>query len=368
MSSCMKTTGSFLSLRDIDMLFRPFEHRKLALASRLVMAPMPRMLAQDGVPVPETGQYYRKRAEHQLGLIITEPVAIDDSAAAADSGMPHLYGGSALRAWKGICRAVHATSCKIAPQLCHVGMLRPAHGDMPNPASPPIGPSGIDPLTREVRGQTMSRNRIRSVVEAYGTAARYARLLGFDAVEINGGHSCLIEQFLRPETNTRLDEYGGDAEGRVRFACEVLHAVRKAVGRKFPVIFRLSQFSLPGWKSDPLVKSPAELEKLLSPLCLAGVDIFACDGEMVMQPAFRGNALNLAGWIRLLSRKPVITGGGVGVEIGVERALPRFMAHECDLLSVGRALLADAAWASKIRCSQEQDITPYSQRAWGRLF
>lgn len=363
----MKTTGAYLALRDISVIFSPFEHRKLDLPTRLVMAPMARLLAQNGVPTPEMLRYYRRRAEHQLGLIVTEPVAVDDSAAAGDSGMAQFCGGAALRAWKGICRAVHATPCKIAPQLCHVGMLRPAAGDIPNPASPAIGPSGIDPLTRDKRGETMSRERIRSVVQSFAAAAANARLLGFDAVEINGGAACLLEQFMRPETNQRTDEYGGSPEARMRFVLEVLHAVRKSAGRRFPVIFRFAQYS-PGWETTPLVTSPAELEQMLKPLCEAGVDIFACSGAGVDRPAFHGSALNLAGWVRLLAQRPVITGGGVGVEHGIQGALRRFMAHECDLLSVGRALLADAEWGSKMLQARESEITPYTDRAWGRLF
>lgn len=363
----MKTTGTYLALRDISVIFSPFEHRKLNLPTRLVMRPMARLLAQNGIPTPEMLRYYRRRAEHQLGLIVTEPVTIDDSAAAADSGMAQFCGGAALRAWKGICRAVHATPCKIAPQLCHVGMLRPASGDIPNPASPAIGPSGIDPVTREKRGETMSRERIRSVVQSFATAAAHARLLGFDAVEINGGSACLPEQFMRPETNHRTDEYGGSLESRLRFVLEILHAVRKVAGRRFPVIFRFAQYS-PGWESVPLAASPAELERMLNALCEAGVDIFACDDTGVERPAFHGSAMNLAGWVRMLTHRPVITGGGVGVEYGIQGTVRRFMAHECDLVSVGRALLADAEWGSKILLAREKEITPYTERAWSRLF
>ena len=350
-----------LSLREIDELFRPFYHRKLALSSRLVMAPLPRLYAQEGMPTPETLQYYRRRAAHHIGLIITEPVAVNDSAASADSGMAHFYGGAALRAWKRICRAVHAYPCCIAPQLYHAGMLRRE--------APAIGPSGIDPESMELRGKPMSRSRISEVVQAFAQAAGDARLLGFDAVEICGGQGGLIDQFLRPETNNRADEYGGSLEARSRFACEVLHAVRKAVGRRFPVIFRFSQ-ALSGAYSSPLVQSPEELQHLLHPLCEAGVDIFACDtAEGEERAAFHGNALSLAGWVRLLSGRPVITGGGVGLQSGLMLPLARRLAaREFDLVAVGRALLADAEWARKIHDGRESEILPFTRRAWARLF
>lgn len=357
----MNTSSSMLSLREIDELFRPFLHRKLSLSSRLVMAPLPRLYAQDGVPTPEMLQYYRRRAAHLLGLIITEPVAVNDPAASADPGMAHFYGGAALRAWKGICRAVHASPCRIAPQLCHVGMLR---------SEPPaIGPSGIDPQSLELRGEVMSRGRIAAVVQAFACAAGDARRLGFDAVEICGGQGGLLDQFLRVETNKRTDEYGGSLTARTRFACEVLHAVRKAVGRGFPVIFRFSQ-TLPWQPSARLVNNPAELQELLHPLCEAGVDIFACDAAGREEgAAFHGSALSLAGWVRMLSGLPVITRGGVGLQPGRMNSLARRLAaHEFDLVAVGRALLADAEWARKIREGRESEILPFTRRAWARLF
>lgn len=355
-----------LCLREVDSLFSAFEHRKLRLNSRLVMAPLPRLLAQNGVPTPEMLDYYRRRAGNRVGLIITEPVAVNDPVAAADSGMAHFYGGAALRAWKGICRAVHAAGCRIAPQLCHAGMLRPASGDMPNPDAAAIGPSGIDPESMEERGEAMSRERIRSVVSAFADAAALSRLIGFDAVEINGGHAYLIDQFLRTSTNRRADEYGGDMRSRCRFACQIVHAVRKAVGRKFPIIFRFSQFNA-FEPSVPLFQTPAELDEMLQQMCEAGVDMFACSG--IAQPAFHGNALSLAAWTRLLSKKPVIGGGGVGVRAGAGDFISRIMrAREVDLLAVGRALLADAAWGSKIHAAAEEDIRPCTQRSFMHLF
>lgn len=357
---------SELSLREVDTLFTPFIHRKLQLPTRLVMAPVPRLFAQNGIPTPEMLMYYKRRAANMMGLIITEPVAVNDPAAAADSGMAQFYGGAALRAWKGICRAVHTTSCRIMPQLNHVGMLRPSAGDLPNPDAPAIGPSGIIPGNLEMRGEPMSRERIKSVVAAFASAAAAAKLIGFDGVEINGAHACLVEQFLRKETNRRTDEYGGDITSRTRFAVQIVQAVRKSVGRSFPIIFRYSQFGSGVWNA-PLLESPAVMEEFLQPLCDAGVDIFACDG--IDSPAFHGSALNLAGWTRLLTHRPVIASGGVGMP--GKKILPhihRLRTHEFDLMAVGRALLADAEWGSKVRLARDEEIFPFSPRAWLHLY
>lgn len=378
----MQTNRNELLIRDVELLFRPFRHRKLSLVSRIVMAPMSRYFSPDGIPGAEMARYYRRRAERQVGLIITESATVDEASASADSCMPQFHGGAALRAWKQICRLVHATDCKIAPQLCHVGMARPRSGDIPHPGAPPIGPSGIDPLSLEKTGEAMSREKITEVCDAFASAARDAVRLGFDAVEIQGAHGFLIDQFFWKETNKRTDIYGGDLVGRTRFACEVVQSVRKAVGSSFPIIFRFSQWKI-GHYGARLVNSPGELAEFLRPLCEAGVDVFDCSVRRHGEPAFTGNPLSLAGWTRLLSGKPVISVGSVGLSkplsaeqpaieaaptVGLEQLLRQMSAGEFDLISVGRALLADAAWAEKIRYGREEEIIPFSERSVSRLY
>ena len=297
------------ALRDIEILFRPFRHRKLQLNGRIVLAAKPLSMAHKGVPSVQMEQFYQQRASHDLALIITEPLAIDDAAAAATNDDAVFYGGRALRVWKSICRTIHANGCKIAPLLYHAGMTRRvSHGA--NPSTPPIGPSGISPLTLQQCGESMTKQRIDEVKASYGRAAAHAKLLGFDAVEIQGAQHSLIEQFLRPETNLRLDEYGGNISARARFACEVIHAVRKAVGRNFPIILRLAQWPQKDG-NPPLVSSAEEAAQLLAPLSEAGVDIFHCDSKHYTYPAFAGSPLTFASWVRLLTKKPTICSGGI---------------------------------------------------------
>ncbi len=327
------------------------------------MSPVQRFFAMDGVPTVDMLRYYYRRAVQGIGLMITEPVAVPDPAAAVDAGMAGFHGGAALRAWRRICRLVHTSPCRIASLLSHAGMLCQVEGDLV-----PIGPSGQALIPGGRQGERMNAGRIDTVVQAFGRAAAAARVLGFDAVAINGADAHLIEQFLRPESNHRHDEYGGDIRSRARFACRVLHAVRKAVGRDFPVLFRFSQYTSLFGRS-PLVKTPAELESLVQPLCDAGVDMFCCADKQASAPAFGGSPLNLAGWTRLLTGRPTITEGAVGLPgVEIHPLVRRMRAGEYDLISVGRALLADAEWGTKIHLSREEEIIPFTKRAWLHLF
>lgn len=330
----MKEPITALCLREVDILFRPFLHRKINLSTRLVMNRM----MQNDENTDAIIRYYGTWAMHQIGLIITEPVAVNEPAAALTPDARSLVSGEKLRMWRKVCRVVHSCGSRIGLLLSHAGMLRQADDAM--------GPSGINPLTLERRGQSMNREQIRQVVQAFGVSAAVARQIGFDAVAIQGGDGYLIDQFLRPDTNMRDDEYGGDAVARVRFACEVVHAVRKAVGRRFSIIFR---YHFKG-NHHLLASSPAELASILLPLCDAGVDIFDCCGEETQEPAFAGSPLSVAAWTRLLTRRPVITEGGVGISGMPLPAIVRgLQMGEFDLLAVGRAVQADAEWGSKVR-------------------
>ena len=237
-----------LKIRDMEILFQPFHSRKLSTPTRIVLPAMTRGFSPNGVPTDQVAAYYKRRAGHEVGLIITEGTFIDEPSASPSSNYPNFFGGASLRGWKKVLEAVHTTDCKIAPQLWHVGMARPFKGeDLPNPELPPIGPSGIDVNTLEQTAEPMSIAKIEEVINAFARAAADAKRLGFDGVELHGAHGYLIDQFFWKETNRRTDEYGGDLTGRTRFASRIIHAVRKAVGSRFPIIFRFSQ-----WENGPL--------------------------------------------------------------------------------------------------------------------
>lgn len=293
------------ALRDIEILFRPFRHRKLQLNGRIVLTPDEHSSASSSLPTETSEQIYQQRASLDSALIITEPLSIDDAAAAATKDDAVLYGGRALRIWKSICRSIHAADCKIAAQLYHAGMNRQIDDDIA-----PVGPSGISPATGNSCGEPMNKQRMDEVKASYGRAAANAKLLGFDAIEINASQGSLIEQFLREETNHRSDEYGGSITARARFACEVIHTVRKTVGRNYPIILRLSQWT-PEEGKPPLVATATEAEQLLTPMNEAGVDIFHCDSKHFTYPAFPGSPLTFASWVRLLTHKPTICSGGI---------------------------------------------------------
>lgn len=118
-----------LKTRDMEILFQPFHSRKLSTPTRIVLPAMTRGFSPNGVPTDQVAAYYKRRAGHEVGLIITEGTFIDEPSASPSSNYPNFFGGASLRGWKKVLEAVHTTDCKIAPQLWHVGMARPFKGD-----------------------------------------------------------------------------------------------------------------------------------------------------------------------------------------------------------------------------------------------
>lgn len=369
----------------LDRLFSPFASKNLTLNNRIVMAPMTRSMSPNGVPREDVTAYYKRRAEGGVGLIITEGTWVPHPGASNDGNAPNFHGDAALAGWKNVVEAVHASGGKIVPQLWHVGLIRKqptlAHPEG-EPAGPlQIGPSGITgghgwPL--ETARAPMTLDDIGAVIEAFGTAARSAYTLGFDGVELHGAHGYIIDQFLWDKTNTRSDKYGGTHADRATFAAEIVREVKRQTSSDFPVLFRYSQ-----WKSHDydatLADNPQDLEMLLGPIADAGVDIFDCSQRRFWEPTFQESDLNLAGWTRILTGKPTLTVGSVGLDVdfmtslfvsgtqlefssldGLMRMLER---EDFDLVGVGRALLADPEWVEKVRAGRTDEIQMFTANA-----
>jgi 2,4-dienoyl-CoA reductase-like NADH-dependent reductase (Old Yellow Enzyme family) len=360
----------------VQALFAPFRLGNLELPTRVVMAPMTRSFSPGGVPNAKVVEYYRRRAAAGVGLIVTEGTTVGHKAANGYPNVPRFYGEDALAGWKQVVDAVHAEGGKIVPQLWHVGNVRKL-GTEPDASVP-----GYGPMEKVKDGQVvvhgMTQADIDEVIAAFAQAARDAKAIGMDGVEIHGAHGYLIDQFFWEGSNQRTDGYGGDLAARSRFAIELIQAVRAAVGPDFPIILRYSQWKQQDYTAR-LVQTPEQLEAFLKPLSDAGVDIFHCSTRRFWEPEFEGSDLNLAGWTRKLTGKPTITVGSVGLDgeflqfmvktdkvaepASLENLLERLNKEEFDLVAVGRALLVDPDWALKVREGREQDILPFSREA-----
>jgi 2,4-dienoyl-CoA reductase-like NADH-dependent reductase (Old Yellow Enzyme family) len=361
----------------LDSLFKPFEFKSLKMPNRVVMAPMTRSFSPGGVATDDVAAYYRRRAENQVGLIITEGTGVARDASLNDANVPRFHGEKELAAWRKVVDEVHDAGGLIAPQLWHVGAAKGK--DVLGKIDSPSGLSKRDgtPFT-----EPMTDADIADTIAAFASAAANAKALGFDAIELHGAHGYLIDQFFWEGTNVRTDAFGGPTIGeRSKFAAEILKAVRAAVGPDYPVIIRLSQ-----WKQQEytarLATTPKEMEAWLQPLADAGADIFHCSQRRFWEPEFEGSDLNFAGWAKKLTGAPTITVGSVGLSgefiaafggegsqpASLDGLLERLDRGEFDLVGVGRALLQDPEWVVKIREGRNDDLKNFEREALGVLY
>ncbi|MGY4349034.1 2,4-dienoyl-CoA reductase-like NADH-dependent reductase (Old Yellow Enzyme family) [Bradyrhizobium sp. GM7.3] len=366
---------------DANALFRPFTLKKLELKNRIVMAPMTRTFALNGVPAEANAAYYRRRAEGQVGLILSEGTVIDRPSSRNDPNIPFFHGEAALAGWKGVIDAVHNAGGRMGPQIWHTGSTRYTEWE---PETPVESPSGLD-APGAPRGEAMSEEAIADTVAAFAKAAADAKRLGFDTIEIHGAHGYLIDQFFWSGTNKRSDRYGGATlKERSRFASEVVAAVRKAVGPDFPIILRVSQ-----WKQQDLsvrlAETPALMSDWLLPLVEAGVDVLHCSQRRFWEPEFPEidgeNGLNCAGWAKKLTGAATISVGSVGLDgdvlnafagkgsgmMSLERLLKRMERDEFDLIAVGRALISDPNWVAKIQGTDRESLKGFDAASLAEL-
>lgn len=371
-----------------DILFDPVRIGDLTIPNRIAMAPMTREFSPGGVPGTDVIDYYRRRAEGGVGLIITEGMAVN-AAGAHDGPIPLLYQPETAEAARAIAAAAHEGGARIVPQLWHVGVQ-----DSPTEVNPNtikqrpsrVGPSGLLG-TGDIGGDTLDERGIADTIADFAHATRIAADAGFDGIEIHGAHGYLPDQFLWDRTNKRTDSYGGDRRERTRFVTELIRACRAAGGPGFPIILRISQ-----WKSFDygarLAETPAELEDYLEPLVEAGVDAFHCSTRRFWEPAFAGDPLTLAGWTKKISGLPVIAVGSVTLENefkegkteatgGVAESAPRsahvdqvaalIAAGEFDMIAVGRALIANPDWAQLVRDGRAHELRPFTRELLATL-
>jgi len=364
-------------------LFQPFRIKSLKLKNRIVMAPMTRSFSPGGIPGENVAAYYRRRAEGRVGLILSEGTVVDRPASSNDPAIPRFHGDAALRGWKHVIDEVHAAGGKMGPQIWHVGSVANPFTDWLPPA-PIESPSGLlGP--GEPRGRAMNEQDIADTIAAFGRAAGDARRLGFDVVEIHGAHGYLIDQFFWLATNERKDRYGGAAlKERARFAAEVVKSVRAAVGPDLPVFLRVSQWKQQDYAAR-LARTPGAMADWLAPLVEAGVDVLHCSQRRFWEPEFPeidgAAGLNFAGWAKKLTGAATVSVGSVGLTgdflsafsgessqpAGLENLVRRMERDEFDLIAVGRALLGDPLWVTKVRAGDSEAFSDFNPASMAEL-
>ncbi len=208
----------------------------LTLKNRLVRsATWEGMCPPDGRPSGKLVEFYRQLAAGGVGLIITSYAFVSPEGKQLP-GQMGIHTDDFADDYKKLAKAVHAAGGKIAVQLVHTG----GQTDIRTAGRQPLAPSAVKVDQYQEMPAELTQEQIGRIVSEFAKAAGRAKAWGFDGIQLHGAHGYLINQFLSPLTNQRLDAYGGSIEKRIRFLMEVYRAVRRQVGTNYPVMIKLN--------------------------------------------------------------------------------------------------------------------------------
>jgi 2,4-dienoyl-CoA reductase-like NADH-dependent reductase (Old Yellow Enzyme family) len=344
---------------------------------------MQRGNCEDGKPTPGMAEYYRRRVEGGVGLVIGEGCCIEHPSTFVEARFPRLN-RSTLEGWVRCVDAVHGAGGRMLIQISHLGAMRSDSENLPKLEAAALSASGLIKAGKP-NGRAATHQELTEISDAFAEAAQLARIAGADGVELHGCHGFFIDEFLWAQTNLRQDEYGGDdLQSRARYPAEIVSAIRRAVGPEFIISFRFSQWKEPDYHAR-IAETPEELQGFLKVMRSAGVDIFHPSTRRFTTPEWPQSNLGLAGWTKALIDAPVIAVGSVGLtqdvmeslvgtaeaqfdgEVSLRELMRRFGNNEFDLIAVGRSLISDADWVRKVRERRYGDIVVFSKRFLGDL-
>lgn len=322
----------------MSLLFSKTMLGKLPLQNHMVMAPLTRSRATGNVPNDLMADYYAQRAG--MGLIITEGTSPSPNGLGY-ARIPGIFSPEQTAGWKKITDAVHAKGAKIFVQLMHTGRI--GHQlNLPKGARV-VGPSAVaaaGQMWTDAEGmkdhpapESLSEADLMMTTAEFVNAATNAVRAGFDGVELHGANGYLLEQFIRPNSNTRTDQYGGSIENRARFVLEVAEAVIAAIGKE-KVGIRLSPFgvfndqpSYPEMEADY-----GYLAEKLNALGLAYVHLVdhSAGGAPKVPDSIKAT-------FRKVFKQTLILSGGYDVQ----RAEADLAAGKADLIAFGKPILSN---------------------------
>ncbi|MFH1621033.1 MAG: FAD-dependent oxidoreductase [Patescibacteria group bacterium] len=337
-----------------SLLFTPGKIGKMKLKNRFVMPPMVRDYADlKGLVTSRYLAHIESIAKGGVGMMILEASYISPEA----KGFPNQLGiqsDAAIPGFKKLAAATHKHGAKIGVQLYHAGRQTSSK----TTGLKPVAPSPIPDPTVGEKPHELSKKEIQKIIGNFARAARRAKKAGLDFVEIHGAHGYLITQFLSPFSNKRHDEYGGTLENRMRFLREVYTSVRKAVGKDYPIVLRLS--------GDELVSGGLRLEdtkKIAKEMEKEGVDALHItagnyasyvQGKMIPPMAIPdAPLLPLSAGVKKVVNIPVIAVAKIRDPKLSEKILRE---HKADFIAIGRTLLADPDYPIKLKQGKINEI------------
>ena len=327
-------------------LLAPLDLGFCTLKNRVLMGSMHTGLEEAKNGFERMAAFYAARARGGVGLIVTGGVAPNEAGVALPGGSLLVNEEQALQ-HRIVTAAVQRAGGKIALQILHVGRYGYHPGIVaPSPLQAPISP---------VCPHELSDSEIEQTIDDYARCAQLAQWAGYDGVEIMGSEGYLINQFVAPRTNHRLDRWGGSFDNRSRFAVEIVRRVRARVGPRCIIIFRVSMLDLVegGSSWDEVVALAKAVETAGATIINTGIGWHEARiptiATMVPRAAYAWVTRRMKGEVGI----PLIATNRINTPEVAESLLA---AGDADMVSMARPFLADADFVNKAAADRSADI------------
>ena len=327
-------------------LFEPLDLGFTTIKNRSLMGSMHTGLEEAKNGFERMAAYFGERAAGGVGIIVTGGVAPNREGWVKPFSA-RMTKKSHSEKHKIVTQRVHENGGKICMQILHAGR----YGYSPINVAPSALKSPITPF----KPRALSERGIQRTIKDFANCAYWAREAGYDGVEIMGSEGYLINQFIAQQTNHRTDSWGGAYENRIRFALEIVRAVREACGKDFIIIFRLSMLDLvPGGSTWPeVVQLAKELEKAGVTIINTGIGWHEARvptiATMVPRGAFTWVTRKMKGEVNI----PLVTTNRINMPDVAEKILAN---GDADMVSMARPFLADAELMKKSEEGREDEI------------
>ncbi|CAG5072487.1 NADH oxidase [Dyadobacter sp. CECT 9623] len=358
MEICIKNTNEMKAQK--SPLFNPVYIKDRRLPNRFAVAPMTRVSADAaGVPTSQMRDYYAAFAKGGFGMIITEGTYTDNLYSQASANQPGLTDTAQLAGWKNVVQKVKRSDTVFISQLMHAGALSRFLENTIAPSA--VLPLDSLPTESEMREKPYPMPRemdfedMEKIREGFVKAALLAQEAGFDGVELHAANGYLFDQFITPETNQRADNYGGPVENQLRLLAEVFNAIKKVVKPDFLIGIRFSEGKVNdlAYRWEGGAETARAIYREVAKIKPDYIHIAAEGGKWARECLFPdGSSSNSIA--RELAGVPVIANGGMHDQDLAQKLLST---GHADLISIGRAAIANPDFPNKILTAQE--VVPF---------
>lgn len=333
-------------MKPYSKLLEPLDLGFTQLKNRVVMGSMHIGLEDRFYNYPKLAAYFAERAKGGVALMITGGISPNRQGWLLPAGGTMNTLGDALN-HRLVTHAVHRHGSKILMQILHSGR----YGYQPFVVSS----SPIKSPISMFKPRALSSKDIWSTIDDFARCAKLAKYAGYDGIEVMGSEGYLLNQFLSSHVNQRNDEWGGPIENRMKIAVEIVKAIRRAVGEKFIISFRLSLLDLvqDGNTMDEVVIIAQALEQAGVTILNTGIGWHEARVPTIVTSVPRAAFANVTAYVKQFVSIPVMASNRINMPDTAEQIL---LDDQADLIQMARPFLADPDWVNKVATNRIDEI------------